>query len=359
MTNPAPSKPPFIQLRSTGRQRGAGVVTFAVVRALPTILFSIPSPSRNTIHLGPLKFNAYGMCIAVGVFVAVWLAGRRWVLRGGSTDDMPAIAMWAVPAGVVGARLYHVATDWKDYRGRWGDTVKIWDGGLGIWGGVALGVLVGLIIGRKRGLQPGGLLESVAPAIPLAQAFGRVGNWFNIELFGGPSRLPWALEVPLRKRPEAYRTFTTFHPTFLYELLWNLLVVVFVLLVEKRFGRRLKAGRLFAVYVAAYTFGRFWIERVRVDKAYRLIGLRINELVAATVFLIAVAVIATGVRSATQTAAGTDTADSDTGTNPPDRELEPGSDVPGSDVTVGMETAGMETAGMETAGDQTAANPDQ
>ena len=348
----------FIQLRSTDRQRGAGVVTFPVVRALTTVLLSIPSPSRNTIHLGPLKLNAYGMCIAAGVFAAVWLAGRRWVLRGGSTDDMPAIAMWAVPAGVVGARLYHVATDWKDYRGRWGDTVKIWDGGLGIWGGVALGVLVGLVIGRKRGLRPGGLLESVAPAIPLAQAMGRVGNWFNIELFGGPSRLPWALEVPFRKRPEVYRNFTTFHPTFLYELLWNLVVVGFVLLVEKRFGRRLKAGRLFAVYVAAYTFGRFWIERVRVDKAYRLIGLRINELVAGTVFLIALAVIATGFRSATETAAADTAPDFDAETNPTRRELEPESDAPGNEVTVGTETVGTDTAATDTAG-QTVATPAQ
>ena len=278
-------------------------------------MFSIPSPSRNTIHVGPLKFNAYGMCIAVGVFAAVWLASRRWVARGGSSDDVPAIAMWAVPGGVVGARLYHVATDWKDYRGRWGDTVKIWDGGLGIWGGVALGVIVGLMIGRRRGLSLPVLLESAAPAIPLAQAIGRIGNWFNIELFGGPSKLPWALEVPTRKRPPAYRDITTFHPTFLYELVWNLFVVGLVLVVEKRFSRRLKPGRLFAVYVAGYTFGRFWIERLRVDKAFRLLGFRINELVAGSVFLIAMAVILTGLvtgPSSSESAVGGDSYTADT-----------------------------------------------
>ena len=268
------------------------------VPVLSSIILSIPSPSRNTIRLGPLKLNAYGMCIAIGVVAAVWLSGRRWKRRGGNTDDMSAIAMWAVPAGVVGARIYHVATDWKSYRGQWGDALRIWDGGLGIWGGVALGVVVGLIIGKRRGLPLPALLEVVAPAIPLAQAIGRWGNWFNIELFGGPSTLPWALEVPLRKRPERYQGSTTFHPTFLYEAAWNLLVVGLVLLVERRWGRRLRPGRLFAVYVAGYTFGRFWIERVRVDKSYRLLGFRINELVAGTVFLIAVAVLVTGTRRA-------------------------------------------------------------
>lgn len=237
------------------------------------------------------------MCIAVGVFAAVAIAGKRWQARGGSVDDMPAIAMWAVPAGVIGARLYHVATDWKSYRNHWGEALRIWDGGLGIWGGVALGVIVGLVVGKRRGLRLPALLECVAPAIPLAQAIGRVGNWFNIELFGGPSKLPWALEVPLRKRPERFKEFTTFHPTFLYELLWNLFVVGLVLYVEKRWGRRLKPGRLFAVYVAGYTFGRFWIERVRVDKAYRLLGLRINELVAASVFIVAVGILAAGFRA--------------------------------------------------------------
>jgi prolipoprotein diacylglyceryl transferase len=238
------------------------------------------------------------MCIAVGVFAAVWLAGRRWMARGGEVDDVPATSMFAVPAGVIGARIYHVATDWKSYRGHWGDALKIWDGGLGIWGGVALGTIVGLIVGRRRRLNLPRLMEAAAPAIPLAQAIGRIGNWFNIELFGGPTKAFWALEVPQSKRPEKYANFATFHPTFLYELLWNLLVVAIVLSVEKRYSNRLKPGRLFAVYVAAYTFGRFWIERIRVDNAYRLLDLRVNELVAASVFVIAAMVIVTGIRRA-------------------------------------------------------------
>ncbi len=252
---------------------------------------SIPSPSRGTIGLGPLKFNAYGLCIALGAVAAVSFASKRWQRWGGNADDVAAISMFAVPAGVIGARLYHLATDWKSYRGHWGNALRIWDGGLGIWGGIALGTLVGLYVGRKRGCSMLGLLDAAAPALPLAQAIGRWGNWFNVELFGGPTSLPWALEVPLPKRPDAYRSFSTFHPTFLYESLWNLLVMALVLFVEKRFGRKLPKGRLFAVYVAGYTFGRFWIERIRTDRAYKILGLRINEWTSSILFLGAVAVL--------------------------------------------------------------------
>jgi prolipoprotein diacylglyceryl transferase len=204
--------------------------------------------------------------------------------------------MFAVPAGVVGARLYHLGTDWKTYRGNWGNAFRVWDGGLGIWGGIALGTLVGLYVGRKRGCSMTGLLDAAAPALPLAQAIGRWGNWFNVELFGGPSKLPWALEVPLSKRPDAYKNFATFHPTFLYESLWNLSVVGLVLFVERRWGKKLPTGRLFAVYVAGYTFGRFWIERIRTDRASKLLGLRINEWTASILFVLAVGVLITSVR---------------------------------------------------------------
>jgi prolipoprotein diacylglyceryl transferase len=259
--------------------------------SLQSVLASIPSPSRGTIGLGPLKFNAYGLCIALGAIAAVSFSSKRWQRWGGNADDVAAISMFAVPAGVIGARLYHLATDWKSYRGNWGNALRIWDGGLGIWGGIALGTLVGLYVGRKRGCSMLGLLDAAAPALPLAQAIGRWGNWFNVELFGGPTKLPWGLEVPLAKRPSAYRDFSTFHPTFLYESLWNLFVVALVLGVERRFGKKLPKGRLFAVYVAGYTFGRFWIERIRTDRASKILGLRINEWTASILFVAALLVL--------------------------------------------------------------------
>lgn len=265
-----------------------------------TVFGSIPSPSRATINLGPLKFNAYGLCIALGAIAAVSFASKRWQDAGGNSDDVAAISMFAVPAGVVGARMYHVATDWKSYRGNWGNALRIWDGGLGIWGGIALGTLVGLYVGARRGCSARGLLDAAAPALPLAQAIGRWGNWFNVELFGGPSKLPWALEVPLAKRPVAYKEFSTFHPTFLYESLWNLFVVALVLVVERRFGRKLSKGRLFAVYVAGYSFGRFWIERIRTDPASKVLGLRINEWTSSLLFLAAIAVLIAAFRAKTK-----------------------------------------------------------
>ena len=257
---------------------------------------SIPSPSSGSLHLGPLRLNAYGMCIAVGMMVAVWVTDRRWQARGGHPADMGAIATWALPAGVIGSRIYHVATDWKSYRGRWIETLWLWQGGLGIWGGIALGTLGGVMVARRRHLDSLRLMDAAAVGIPLAQAIGRWGNWFNVELFGRPSSLPWALEVPPAERPAGYLDATTFHPTFLYESIWCVLVAGLVVVVQKRFGHRLAPGRLFAVYVAGYTLGRFFIERIRIDKSSRLFGLRFNEWVAGTVFLIAVAVIASGLR---------------------------------------------------------------
>lgn len=258
----------------------------------PLHLASIPSPTKGSINLGPLKFNAYGLCIALGAIAGVTVASKRWKRFGGNPDDVAYIAMFAIPAGVIGARLYHVATDWKSYQGNWAQSLRVWDGGLGIWGGVILGTIAGLLVGRKRGCSAWGLLDAAAPALPLAQAIGRWGNWFNVEIFGRPTGLPWGLEVPLAKRPKSYLEFETFHPTFLYESLWNLLVVALVLLVERQFRRQLGKGLLFAVYVAGYTFGRFWIERIRSDRASQLFGLRINEWTSAALFVSALSVLA-------------------------------------------------------------------
>lgn len=253
-----------------------------------TVYASIPSPSSNAIHIGPLQLRAYGLMIALGVIAAVWLAGRRLEeRRAGTKEDMSGIAMWAVPAGVVGARLYHVITDWKSFRGDWFRAVKIWQGGLGIWGGIALGAIVGLWAARRRGISTAAGLVAAAPALPLAQAIGRLGNWWNQELFGRPTTLPWGLEIDPPYRPTVYADVLTFHPTFLYEALWNLALCGFLLWFDRK--RDVAAGKLFAMYVAGYTFIRFFIERLRVDHAYTVAGLRVNEWVSAIGFVIAFA----------------------------------------------------------------------
>ena len=253
------------------------------------MLASIPSPGRDSIDLGPLHLRAYGLIIALGVYVAVQWARARWEARGGKASDITDLAVWCVPAGLVGARAYHVITDWQLFRGRWLDVFKIWEGGLGIWGAVVGGAVAGLIVAQRRGFDKAALFDTAAPVIPLAQAIGRWGNWFNQELFGRPSTLPWALRIDPGHRPAGYERYATFHPTFLYECLWDLVVVAIVLYVERRF--RLRPGRLFAVYVAAYTFGRFWVELLRIDPANRIVGLRVNDWVSVFVFAAAVAVL--------------------------------------------------------------------
>ena len=250
---------------------------------LTAVLASIPSPSSGEIKLGPLQLRAYGLMIALGVLAAVWLAGRRLEARGvGTREDISYVALWAVPAGVIGSRLYHVATDWRRYEGHWLNAFKIWEGGLGIWGGIGLGVAVGIWAAMRRGIPLQGGLSAITPALPLAQAIGRWGNWWNQELFGRPTDLPWALEVSPGKAVAAgYPPGTTFHPTFLYESLWCLILCGALIWIDKRF--KPKGTELFAMYVAGYTFMRFWIERLRVDPATILWGWRINEVVSLVV----------------------------------------------------------------------------
>jgi prolipoprotein diacylglyceryl transferase/aspartyl/glutamyl-tRNA(Asn/Gln) amidotransferase C subunit len=253
-----------------------------------TLLASIPSPSSGGFEIGPLHLRAYGLMIALGVLAAVWLAGRRLEARGaGTREDLSYVALWAVPAGVIGSRLYHVATDWRRYEGHWLDAFKIWQGGLGIWGGIGLGVAVGIWAGMRRGIPLQGGLSAITPALPLAQAIGRWGNWWNQELFGRPTDLPWALEVsPAKAIAAGYPPGTTFHPTFLYESLWCLFLCVALIWIDDRF--RPRGTELFAMYVAGYTFMRFWIERLRVDPATIVWGWRINEVVSLAVFGLAV-----------------------------------------------------------------------
>jgi prolipoprotein diacylglyceryl transferase len=262
-----------------------------------SLVASLPSPSSGNLKIGPLNLHAYGLCIAFAMVAAVSWSSKRWIARGGGPNDIPGIATFALPAGIIGARIYHVITDAGSFKGRWGDAFKIWEGGLGIWGGVGMGVVVGLSVAWVKKLSLSTLLEVVAPTLPLAQAIGRWGNWFNQELFGKPSDLPWAVEISRKKRPDGYTPFETFHPTFLYESLWNLLVVALVLTVERLLGKRLKPGRLFAVYVAGYTFGRFFIERMRTDEATKILGQRVNVFVALVLFLCAIIAIVTGIRN--------------------------------------------------------------
>jgi len=238
---------------------------------------SIPSPSSGVLTIGPLELRAYGLMIALGVVAGVWLLGRRLESAGiGTRDDAASIALWAVPAGIVGARLYHVATDWERFSDDPADIVKIWQGGLGIPGGMALGIIVGVWAAHRRHLPLGPTLTAVAPCLPLAQAIGRWGNWFNQELFGRPTSLPWALEVSDEKAIAAgYPPGTTFHPTFLYESLWNFALCGLLLWIDKRF--KLRPGRLLAVYVLGYGIGRFWVEALRIDPAKEGAGLRLNQ----------------------------------------------------------------------------------
>jgi prolipoprotein diacylglyceryl transferase len=246
----------------------------------------IPSPSKGVLYLGPIPLRGYAFCIIIGVFVAVWLGGRRWAERGGIKTTVADIAVWAVPFGLVGGRLYHVITDYELYFGPgrdWVGAFKVWDGGLGIWGAVALGAVGAWIGCRRRGIPLPAYADAVAPGIALAQAIGRWGNWFNQELYGSPTKLPWALEIDPAHSPEATPDIGLYQPTFLYESLWCVGVALVVIWADRRF--RLGHGRAFAVYVMAYTVGRFWIEHMRVDYAHHILGMRLNDWTAILVFL--------------------------------------------------------------------------
>ena len=242
---------------------------------LPAGVAAIPSPPGTGIDLGPFELRAYGLAIALGVIAAVAIAQRRWAARGGDPADISNLATWSVLAGLAGARLYHVVTDYRRFQGRWLDVLAVWEGGLGIPGGLLAGVVTGVLLARRRGLPAAQLLDVVAPAIPVAQAIGRIGNWFNQELFGRPTTLPWGLHVDAGRRPEGFETYSTFHPAFLYEALCNLALAAVLVVYERRHpdGR---PGRLFAMYVAGYGLGRLWVEALRIDPASRILGLRVN-----------------------------------------------------------------------------------
>ncbi|MGG7574465.1 prolipoprotein diacylglyceryl transferase [Streptomyces sirii] len=247
----------------------------------------IPSPSVGVVHLGPIPLRGYAFCIIIGVFVGVWLGNKRWIQRGGRSGTVADIAVWAVPFGLVGGRLYHVITTYEPYFGENGhpiDALKVWEGGLGIWGAVALGAVGAWIGCRRRGIPLPAYADALAPGLALGQAIGRWGNWFNQELYGKPTDLPWGLEIS--SDPAIGRIGGTYHPTFLYESLWCLGVAALVIWADRRF--RLGHGRAFALYVAAYCAGRAWIEYMRVDEAHHILGLRLNVWTALIVLVLAV-----------------------------------------------------------------------
>jgi prolipoprotein diacylglyceryl transferase len=243
-----------------------------------TIFSSIPSPDQGVWNIGPVPVRAYALLIIVGIVVAVWWGNKRYVARGGREGTILDVAVWAVPFGIVGGRIYHVLSDWQIYFGPdgrgFGAALRIWDGGLGIWGAVAFGALGAWIGARRLGVPLPPIGDAVAPGIAVAQAIGRLGNRFNQELFGAPTDLPWALEIDPANRPDGYLEIDTFHPTFLYESLWLLAMAVVLVWADRRFS--MGHGRLFALYVALYCAGRVWIEALRIDDANTILGLRLN-----------------------------------------------------------------------------------
>ncbi len=269
------------------------------------VLAYIPSPPRGVWHLGLLPIRAYALFIIVGIVVALMIGDRRWEARGGQRGVIYDIALWAVPFGLVGGRLYHLATDWRTYWGPggagFGAALRIWDGGLGIWGAVALGGVGAWIACRRRGIPLPAFADAIAPGIILAQAIGRLGNYFNQELYGRETTVPWGLEIFYRRDPSGYvdphsldgvstgQVAFVVQPTFLYELIWNVLVFVVLIYVDRRF--KFGHGRLFALYVAAYCVGRFGVELLRNDTATLIAGIRINVFTSTFVFIGAVVYI--------------------------------------------------------------------
>ena len=256
--------------------------------------YSIPTPGISVVEIGPFAVHIYALCIMSGVALAIWLGNKRFIAaypqaRGIVSD----VAIVAVPAGVLGGRLYHVITTPGRFFGANGhpeDILKIWQGGLGIWGAISLGAIGAYLayraLARRRDLpQFRYFADAIAPGIIFAQAIGRWGNWFNAELFGRPTDLPWALEIPRWARPEGFKEFLTFHPTFLYESLWCTLIGFLLI----RFGAKLKGGQTFALYVAAYCLGRFAFELIRIDEANLILGIRVNVFVSIAVGLSALA----------------------------------------------------------------------
>ena len=248
---------------------------------------SIPSPPVSQFSLGPFTLHIYALCLLTGIAFAWWLGTRRWVARGGRAETFETIVLWAIPSGIVGARIYHVATHWEDYFGPGRNPISalfIWEGGIAIFGSLLGGALGAIIACRITGARLSSFADALAPGLLAAQGIGRLGNWFNQELFGGPDYGPFGLEIDVAHRPVEYRDVPTFQPTFLYEMTWNLLGAALLLWIDRRF--KLGWGRLFCLYMLVYGSGRFWIEGIRTDFSYYFGPLRTNQV---TALIIAVA----------------------------------------------------------------------
>lgn len=247
----------------------------------------LPSPAQNGFSLGPLFVHAYGLAYVVAVAAAIVITTRRWERLGGHGTLVQEVALYGFPAGLIGGRLYFLATSWNEVPPHWWGPFAIWKGGLGIWGGIAGGALGGLWVLRRRGADIPAFMDAAAPGMLVGQAIGRIGNYFNQELFGGPTTLPWGLEIDPAHRPARYASYATFQPTFLYELLWNVLLAAALVWLGRR--RQIRAPGIFALYVAGYSFARIGEELLRVDPAHRILGLRLNFYVATLLCLCGIA----------------------------------------------------------------------
>jgi prolipoprotein diacylglyceryl transferase len=241
---------------------------------------SIPSPSSNGFELGPLDVRVYGLMYVLAVIAAVAITRRRWTAQGGSPELVEEVALWGFPAGLIGGRLYYLATSWNEVPDEWWGPLAVWKGGLGIWGGIALGTLIGVWRLRRAGVDVPRFLDAAAPALLVAQAIGRIGNYFNQELFGKPTDLPWGLEIDPEHRPDRYADVETFHPVFLYEMVWNVGRAAALVWLGHRRG--IRPPGLFALYVTGYSAFRIFAELLRVDPAHHVLGLRLNFFLAVT-----------------------------------------------------------------------------
>src|SRR6266545_6143213 len=274
----SPRPPPLVRLRGQDAShpgRISGPVTF---------LASIPSPHSSTVDAGPFSIHLYGVMLLLAIASCVALTGYRWVRWGGDWDLVFRVAVWGVAFGIVGARAYHDITSWNEVKDidAWWAPFAVWKGGLGVWGGILFGVLAGAWIVRRSGQSVRLFMDAAAPGLLLAQGIGRWGNWFNQELFGKPTKLPWGLEIDEAHRG-SYIQYKTFHPTFLYEFIYDVVGVIVLLLVDRRF--RIRRPALFALYVSIYTFGRFFEELLRIDPAHEIGPLRLNAWVSIVVFI--------------------------------------------------------------------------
>ena len=253
-----------------------------------SLVASIPSPESGVWHIGPLPLRAYALGIIIGALLALWIGEKRFVARGGRSGLIGDVAIWAVPFGIVGARIYHVLTDPELYFGEGRDAIDalyIWEGGLGIWGAISGGALGAWIACRRYDVSFASVADALAPGLLVAQAVGRLGNYFNQELFGKPTDRPWGLEIDAVHRPPGYEQLATFHPTFLYEMVWNLAAAALLIAIDRRL--KLTGGRAFALYVMLYTAGRGWIETLRIDTVNHLGPFRLNVWTSIILFALA------------------------------------------------------------------------